>query len=116
MAFVVFFAATFSVAPMAFCFVKVETPVPVCCPHPAHQAPHSDSKQSDCPICKYQYCKLVPTPVLKTSVPAPTVAKAIVTAVNPVAETLPVYINSISQLHFFDNSPPVYLVVCTFRI
>jgi hypothetical protein len=117
MAFVVFFAATFSVAPMAFCLVKAEVPVtPTCCPVPFKKPPHSEPSRSNCPICKFNYCKLDPNPILKTSVHHPASGKILAPDVQSVAmldggNARPSY-----SYHFFDSSPPLYLRVCVFRI
>jgi hypothetical protein len=117
MAFVVFFAATFSVAPMAFCFAKAEQPVPACCPKPMHKPAHSESDRSNCPICKFNYCKLDPNPVLKTTTHSSPTVRTISTslsAATPLQHSFT--IRTANTFHYFDSSPPVYLSVCAFRI
>lgn len=116
LALLVFCAATFAVAPMAFCTMKVEKPS--CCKKPVSAPQHCETPKSNCPICASNLCKLDPAPTHSgSSTPVTTVQ---LQSDVPVSFTVftgylqpAVYLSS---PNVFDSSPPLFVQTNCFRL
>ncbi len=116
LALLVFCAATFAVAPMAFCTMKVEKPA--CCKKPVSSPKHCETPKSNCPICASNLCKLDPAPTHNgSSTPVTTVELQSIVPVSPLAFTgYAQPIVYLSAPHIFDSSPPLFIHNCCFRV